>query len=220
MRPLAEYDVFIFDCDGVILDANKLKIEAMQYAIDSAGFSPAESLACCDYFAQNFGRSRFHHVQHFLDVILSIALADKDAIYTFILDAYSAQCKELYLSANLTSGFLDFIAANPTQIKYVASGSAQEELRWVFTQRALSMHFSDVLGSPTAKPDILADIIARHSIDSRFLMIGDAVSDFEASQKNKIDFLGYLKHSTVLDKMQALSKTHSFKTIIDWSEIC
>jgi phosphoglycolate phosphatase-like HAD superfamily hydrolase len=219
MLLLSEYDVFIFDCDGVILDANKLKIEAMQYAIESAGFSTPQSLACCDYFAKNFGRSRFHHVQYFVDVILNVSVTDKDATYTLILEAYSAQCKTLYLNANMTSGFLAFIAKHG-QEKYVASGSAQEELRWVFTQRALSVHFSDVLGSPTQKPDLLADIIARHPVTTRFLMIGDAVSDFEASQKNQIDFLAYLKHSTVLDKMQALSKTYSFKTIMDWSEIC
>ena len=33
MPPLNDYEVYIFDCDGVILDSNQLKIKAMKQAL-------------------------------------------------------------------------------------------------------------------------------------------------------------------------------------------
>ena len=39
MHQLSNYDLCIFDCDGVILDANTIKINAMAKAVIDAGFS-------------------------------------------------------------------------------------------------------------------------------------------------------------------------------------
>lgn len=72
MPLLSEYEVYIFDCDGVILDSNHLKIEAMKNALEAHFSAQDLTEACVDYFRHNFGKSRFHHVAHFLDSILAI----------------------------------------------------------------------------------------------------------------------------------------------------
>ena len=109
MPLLSKYKVYIFDCDGVILDSNQLKIEAMKNALE-AHFSDQGLIAqCVNYFRHNFGKSRFHHVTHFLDTILDIEEEQKGEFEQLILADFSKQCRSLYLSAELTSGFMSFL---------------------------------------------------------------------------------------------------------------
>ena len=58
MNQLSKYDVIIFDCDGVIFDSNKLKIDAMRESLDSLSIRQDVVEQCCSFFAKNFGKSR------------------------------------------------------------------------------------------------------------------------------------------------------------------
>ena len=49
-------------------------------------------------------------------------------------------------------------------------------------------------------------------------MIGDAVSDFEASQSNTIDFICYIPFSNVAQRMRALADTHQFEVLDRWPQ--
>lgn len=214
MHPIYSYELYIFDCDGVILDSNALKVQAMKKALESLHFESREVDECINYFANNFGKSRFHHIEHFIINILSIKEIDKARIEEQILNSFSQQCQELYLTAKLTPGFLELIQSLPGR-KYVASGSEQNELRAVFKSRGLEQHFVQVFGSPTAKTTLLANILQIEA-NTKAVMIGDAVSDFEASRSNEIDFLCYIPYSNVAEKMQKLSETYRFDIIKCW----
>lgn len=217
MRPIADYDVYIFDCDGVILDSNQLKIDAMHKALSALVTDATRVKACVDYFRDNFGRSRFHHVDIFIEQFL---LLDKNKVTETkqsILDAYSMQCKSLYLQAELTPGFIDFI----TQLKgkkFIASGSEQQELRDVFSTRGLDSYFDEIFGSPTKKSDLVANILDKTKA-SNAIMFGDAVSDLEAASINNIDFIGYLPFSNVKEKLVSLADKGAYKVIDKWSEL-
>ncbi|MEH6595067.1 MAG: HAD hydrolase-like protein [Colwellia polaris] len=214
MHQIYSYEIYIFDCDGVILDSNTLKIQAMKKSLEVLCFESSEIEQCINYFANNFGKSRFHHVEYFIESILNVKKSDKDIIAKKILKSFSKQCKELYLTANLTPGFLEMIQSLPGR-KYVASGSEQNELRSVFKARGLDQYFVQVFGSPTAKSSLLANIL-KLEIDKKAVMIGDAVSDFEASRDNEIDFVCYIPFSNVTEKMQMLAVTHNFDTLQSW----
>lgn len=217
MPLLSDYAVLIFDCDGVILDSNTLKVQAMQEAIAHAGFSSDHAARCGQYFADNFGRSRFHHIQYFVDTLLPVLQADKAQVYDAILTHYANACKSLYLQAPLTDGVLA-VLEGCTQDKYIASGSDQEELRWVLAQRGLNTFFKAIYGAPTKKAQIVGDILQQYPKGIKSLMLGDAVSDFEAAQHNQIDFLAYLPYSNVPDKMRALAQTHGFSVWNHWKD--
>lgn len=211
MRPLSSFDVYIFDCDGVILDTNRLKIDAMGQALQSLQKFPAEEIdQCLHYFAENFGKSRFAHIRHFVDDIFT--LPDADEYYEVILEQYSSACRALYLQAAIAPGFLNFV----TQLdgdKYVASGSVQDELRWVFAQRSLDRYFRGIFGAPLAKGRIVADI-QKINAEKSIVLIGDSESDFYASKENNIDFVFYSKFSLVQDKMLTLAGEYGF-TVLD-----
>ncbi|MEF1210741.1 hypothetical protein REH77_01085 [Vibrio alginolyticus] len=123
MHPLFNgYDTVIFDCDGVILDSNNLKIDAMRNALRMAQVSELEIDKCCTYFKANFGKSRFHHVSYFVEHFITNA---DEALYERILNCYSKQCEELYMEAQLTPNFIAAITDCPAKL-YVARKAYQK----------------------------------------------------------------------------------------------
>jgi len=217
MLQISNYDIYIFDCDGVILDSNVLKIDAMYKALVTCGFKRNEVDLCVDYFKNNFGLSRFHHVKYFLTNFITVNKIDVEKVEVDILNHFSKQVKTLYLSAEITPGFVSFISSLNGD-KYVASGSEQQELRDVFKQRGLDIHFKQIFGSPTSKSELIRRVV---SLDSsmRYVMFGDAVSDFNACCDNKIDFIYYAPYSNVKNKMKSLADENGFIMLDSWPVI-
>lgn len=211
MHPIYNYDVYIFDCDGVILDSNQLKIDAMEVALLNIISDSEKVTLCVDYFRHNFGRSRFHHVDVFIEKYLLLDEADIEKTKHSILSAYSSQCKTLYLSANITPGFIELIE-KLQGTKYVASGSEQEELREVFHARGLDKYFTGIYGSPTKKTELVSNILQIADTNNA-IMLGDAISDFEAAEENEIDFIGYLPFSNVKEAMIERCKNSNSNSI-------
>lgn len=217
---MPKYRIFIFDCDGVILDSNYFKIDAMRNALIRNNFTNIEVNASINYFKNNFGNSREHHVNEFLknhkkNDIESSNLAKK------IIHDYSHQVKEMYMDCDLTDGF-DFIFQNFGSFKkYIASGSNEQELKLVFQRRKLDKYFVGIYGSPQTKTNNIRNIIHQNQDVSKdeIVMIGDSVSDYQSARKENIGFLGYLKYSLVSKKMLELSKIHDFKILNHWQEL-
>lgn len=212
MRPLDNYDVYIFDCDGVILDTNRLKVDAMGRALRGLQQFPAAEIdQCLQYFAENFGKSRFAHIRHFVDDIFALNASDADEYYGVILEQYSSACRALYLEAAIAPGLVSFVTELDGD-KYVASGSVQDELRWVFAQRGLDRYFRGIFGAPHPKRGIVADI-QKNNPGKSIVFIGDSESDFHASTENNVDFVFYSKFSLVQDKMLALAGEYGFTVL-------
>jgi len=217
MRPFSDYDTLIFDCDGVILDSNTLKIEAMRSALIESGLTAIEVDSCTNFFKNNFGKSRFYHIDYFVEELLKVKPENTEQFKKDLLASYSKQCKSLYLLAELTPFVIDVISTS-TASKYVASGSEQEELRGVFQQRKLNILFKEVLGSPEKKVNHVTNILAKQP-SSRAVMIGDAVSDLEAAKDNNIDFIFYSPFSNVEDKMRDLCLKFNYRIIDSFEEV-
>lgn len=214
MRSIDNYDVYIFDCDGVILDSNNLKIEAMKQSIENCSYSFDSVNGCIDYFKMNFGKSRFHHVKYFVDNILKVEERNKEVEYEKIIAKYSQLCSRLYEKSDITPGFVKFLSTL-TGDKYVASGSEQKELRNALSFKGLTPFFSEIYGSPTRKVDIVRDIVANNP-HAKVVLFGDSISDFEAARDNNVDFYAYLEYSNVENQMKELSTVHHFPTIYDY----
>jgi len=217
MQDLTNYNTFIFDCDGVILDSNKLKISAMYCTLVELKFCDEEIDKCVNYFSNNFGKSRFHHVKQFIMEFLTVKLEDQVCVEKNILELYSEKCKLLYIKAEITPGFIDFISRLKGR-KFVASGSEQNELREVFKIRKLDVLFDGVFGSPTAKNTIVKNILSTIP-KATSLMFGDAISDLEAAKSNSIDFVAYLPYSNVVYELSEKAAVFGYKSINQWTEL-
>ncbi len=217
MHPFNEYDLIIFDCDGVILDSNQLKIDAMKNALIDAGCSNNEINECSHFFANNFGKSRFYHIDYFIENFIDMADKDDDKIRDILLESFSTQCCELYLQASEADG-VSAVLKRSNAIKCVASGSEQNELQKIFLQRELSQYFTLILGSPTKKVDLVKTILFENSY-SRAVMIGDAISDLESASFNGIDFIYYSPLSNVDSQMRELCTSQGYRVIDSFSEV-
>lgn len=214
MRPLSDYDIYIFDCDGVILDSNQLKVEAMRQALFECIGAHEKINECLDYFKRNFGTSRFNHINIFINDILTLSVSERKKAYDELLSCYSVRCKQLYLKAELTPGILEFVQGLSGK-KYIASGSEQNELREVFKDRGLDLHFEKILGSPEAKVNLVANILSDTCFNA--VMFGDAISDMKAALDNSIDFIAYLPYSNVRDELVLESRNRGFTIMETWS---
>ena len=217
MRPFNEYDLLIFDCDGVILNANTLKIEAMRNALIESGISTNEVETCTTFFKNNFGKSRFYHVDYFVEKLIKIEAANVELFKINLLASYSKQCKCLYLLAELTPFVSDVLGAS-SSTKYVASGSEQQELRDVFKQRKLDTYFKEILGSHEKKVKHVTNILASYP-SAKAVMIGDAISDLEAAKDNNIDFIFYSPFSNVEEKMRDLCVKFNYRIVDSFEEV-
>ena len=217
MLHVSDYDFYIFDCDGVILDSNQLKIDAMKNALCQRVNNSVEVENCIEYFRSNFGKSRFHHIEVFLAKYVTHRENETLSYRNEILKSYSTQCKKLYLKAELTPGFLDFISSLKGN-KYVASGSEQQELRDVFSQRSLDKFFVKIYGSPVSKSENVKKIV-NEEFSNDAVMFGDAVSDLNASIDNEIDFIAYTAYSNVVATLTLECKRNNSLIINDWSTL-
>ena len=210
----SDYSAYIFDCDGVIFDSNDLKITAMKRALEEQFSESSLIESCINYFSENFGMSRFHHISYFLDEIFDIDSSLKSEIEKKILNSFSLKVKHLYLSADLTPGFMQFLN-NCNGRKFVASGSEQNELRAVFKERKIDQYFDGIFGSPTPKSDLI-NIILKKECSKDIVMIGDAESDMLAAQANDIDFVFYYPYSNVKTRMNDYCSLYKYKIIHDF----
>lgn len=217
MQSIHNYDVYIFDCDGVILDSNQLKIDAMENALRDFSFESSLINKCIEYFSKNFGLSRFHHVDVFIEKILHVEPDDKEKIRSGILKKFSDQCHSLYLKAQITPGFIDFISSVEGS-KYIASGSEQTGLMKVFEERGLGDYFLKIYGSPETKSNLVVKILDDEQ-SKNAVMFGDAISDFEAATKNGIDFIAYTPYSNVKDALTMLAANNGCRVLNSWGDV-
>lgn len=195
MLPLADYRTWIFDCDGVILDSNRIKTEAFRRAVLEYGNSAAD--AFIEYHRRNGGLSRFEKFGHFFSSILKCE-QPSERIARALEKFSSSVLKELDHCA-IDSGLFPLMERIPAAARrIVISGGDQIELRDVLERRELSGLFQDVFGSPETKNAIINREIATGVISKPTIFIGDSRLDYETAAAFDIDFV-FIAHWTQFD---------------------
>lgn len=219
MKGFYEYDIYIFDCDGVVLDSNGIKIDAMERAIRSSCGVESGVEESIRYFKNNFGRSRFHHVRKFLESFLVLSCGFMPAqVESEILEKYAAVLEDMYKKSNFLDGFQDVLNCLEGEF-YVASGSEQEQLLRVLQHKLVATKFTEILGSPTPKTENVKKIISGVSCGDSILMIGDSLADLEAAEKNNIDFWGIFGVSNTPDILVSECRAKGYPCVKEWSDV-
>ena len=219
MKKLNSSVVYTFDCDGVVLDSNQIKVDAMRESLEVCGFSKKSVQSCIDFFRKNFGISRYKHIEHFIDNILDIKSKNKNLISQKLLANFSKRVSTQYLQANFCDGFLEFVKVNKNQCNIV-SGSDQIELIDVLSKKGIISRFDYVLGSPTTKIDNLINLKKHYSNSVVHYYFGDALGDYEAAISAGYLFFGVLGYSLVSSQLKDKCITNhceyarSFKEIL------
>ncbi|ERT18523.1 HAD family hydrolase [Pseudomonas putida SJ3] len=183
---LGDYATLVFDCDGVLLDSNKVKTQAFYQAALPYGEMAAQALA--DHHVANGGVSRYKKFSYFLEHI--VAQHVEGPTLEQLLHRYAEHVRSGLLSCDIASGIRELRAKTPNTRWLIVSGGDQTELREVFAQRKLAEMFDGgIFGSPDAKEEILAREQRNSNIVSPALFIGDSKYDFKAARESNLDFL-------------------------------
>lgn len=185
----ASYATLVFDCDGVVLDSNKVKTQAFYNAALPYGEAAAQALV--DYHVANGGISRYRKFEYFLDTLVARHARDTDGPgLQSLLNAYAEAVRHGLLNCAVTPGLAQLREATPDARWLIVSGGDQAELREVFAQRGLAQMFDGgIFGSPASKDEILSAQLATGNIRPRALFIGDSRYDHVASATAGLDFL-------------------------------
>jgi HAD superfamily hydrolase (TIGR01549 family) len=187
MFDISNYDVYIFDCDGVILDSNKLKSEAFRDALAGEPRDKIDDLV--DFHKINGGISRYEKFKYFYEVIHP-SIDKEDECKKAIL-RFGKIVSERLKVVDCIPGVEDFLKSSKSLSKelYVNSGGDEKELRSLFTKRNLSEYFNKIYGSPDTKEKNLEKILNSYQESTRYLFFGDSKSDYLAAKAFNIDFV-------------------------------
>lgn len=184
----ADYDTLVFDCDGVILDSNRIKSAAFRTV--TAPFGAEASARFLDYHHRHGGISRNEKFAHFLDAFVTVAPADRERLLGGLLRDYAAICARELLACPLIPGVAALLASIPPRVAaHVVTGGAQSEVRAVFAARGLDRHFASILGSPTSKHDNMRLLAAAGALRGRALYFGDAELDMQLAEEFGLEFV-------------------------------
>lgn len=184
----ADYDTLVFDCDGVILDSNRIKSAAFRTV--TAAFGAEASARMLDYHHRHGGISRNEKFAHFLDAIVVVAPADRERLLGGLLRDYAAICARELLACPLIPGVAALLASIPPSVAaHVVTGGAQSEVRAVFAARGLDRHFTSILGSPTSKRDNMRLLAGAGALRGRALYFGDAELDMQLAEEFGLEFV-------------------------------
>lgn len=191
----SKYKTLIFDCDGVILDSNKLKTQGFYNAVLSDGVPYAEALV--DFHLRNGGISRYKKFSYYLSSINNKSSLSLD----FLLNEYKTHVFLGLLDCDMSLGFEEFIVTKRKSHNMVISGGDHSELTEVFDKRNISHFFAGgIHGSPLDKETIIRNQISDGNLIFPALFFGDSKYDYEVAFKFGIDFIYLSQLSEIIDK--------------------
>jgi phosphoglycolate phosphatase-like HAD superfamily hydrolase len=213
------FDLWIFDCDGVLLDSNEMKSQAFAAAL--AGYDAQAVTRFLAYQKTTFGMSRFHVMAAFFPEFLGRHAREGEV--EAVLERFGRFCAENYPRQPVTSGTLDLLRQLNVRGKraYIASGSEQTELRATLEQIGLADHFADIFGSPRSKTDLIGDILAIEAgaDPQRTLFLGDATADYRAAAHHGLSFLQVEAFAADPEGMRQLREKAGFPRVETLSDI-
>lgn len=221
---LHKHPVWVFDCDGVILDSNRIKTDAF-HSCTAAKYGESAARELVNYHVKNGGISRFKKFEWFLKEVLKKDFEPSE--HETLCLSYGEEVKSKLLEASYTKGFLNVLDRLNTSGKhvYVVSGGFQDELRDVFETRGLSNKFTAIYGSPTDKLSILQSLKDQGIALEKGIFFGDAKADFTAALSQNMTFVFVTGYSEALDWLKTYQMEHAhdaaktFQTIHDFSEL-
>jgi len=164
---LSFYKTFVFDCDGVLLDSNRIKTEAFRSAAIPYGEGVAEAL-----------------VEH------------KEPLLQELLSDFAETVKKGLMRCDVAKGLTALREMTAKSRWMIVSGSDQNELRDIFALRGLDNLFDGgIFGSPEGKNDIVKRELELENITQPALFFGDSRLDHQVAMHNGIDFVFVSKWS-------------------------
>lgn len=215
---LKRYKTLVFDCDGVILDSNQLKIQAYQDAAMGFGASETEAKELVDYHVKLGGISRYHKFEHFLRDIQHRPV--QDALMQDLLQRFSHEVVQGLLKCKIAAGLEQLRRTTAHARWMLVSGGDQSEKNAVFAKLGIAKLFdAGIFGSPDYKDDILAREKVSGNLQLPALFFGDSRYDHEAATRADFDFV-FVSDWTDFVGWQEYCAQHNITIINKLEDVC
>jgi HAD superfamily hydrolase (TIGR01549 family) len=185
---LKQYKTLVLDCDGVVLNSNKTKVNAYFEVAKRNGGTDAQAQALVDHHVQKGSFPRNGKIEYYLKEILKQDVTDEvmqQYMHTFeeFLDKALMECE-------VSQGLIPLRNESLHTKWMMLSGGDQRELRTIFARRNLADLFdAGIFGGPDTKDLVLAREKANGNLQLPALFIGDSKYDFEAATRAGLDFV-------------------------------
>ncbi|MFV8755817.1 HAD family hydrolase [Nannocystaceae bacterium ST9] len=179
--------VAVFDCDGVLLDSNPVKLAAFRVAL--ADEDPARVEVLLGEHLRTGGVSRFAKLERFYREIQPVE--DPEIAIAVALRRFSDAAREGLRTCSAIAGveaLLSRLSGQGTAI-HVISGGEQDEVREALLGRGWGGYFAGIHGSPTRKRDHMAALRERGSLPIGALAFGDAELDVRLAEEFGLRFV-------------------------------
>ena len=181
------YGGVVFDCDGVLLDSNRIKAQAFREVV---AMHPAEAVDLfCAYQQANPGLHRRQLFAHFFHEILRDPAADAQTEQA--VAAFAARTLAALQSCAAVPGAMELVrrldAAGLPCV--VVSAAEAADLALLLGRRGIAGHLKAIRGGDRPKADHIADLLGAGVIARPLLYFGDSRADMEAAEASKARFV-------------------------------
>lgn len=209
------YNSLVFDCDGVVLNSNKVKTQAFYEAALPYGEGSAQALV--DHHIANGGVSRYRKFEYFLNQLVPTGAVGPSL--NELLNVYACKVREGLIGCDADPGLFELRKQTTAASWSIVSGGDQAELREVFSEKGLDQLFDGgIYGSPDSKDEILARELQAGRITRPALFIGDSRYDHEASVAAGLDFI-FVNQWTEFTGWKTYCDEHNIKSLANLSDL-
>jgi phosphoglycolate phosphatase-like HAD superfamily hydrolase len=176
----------VFDFDGVVLESADIKTNAFRQLFDGNDAAVAHHLA-------RQGVSRYEKFRYITTEILGRPYTQEDE------RRLGERLSELVLDAVLACPFVpgarELLERRARELPlFVASGTPEEELRRIASERGVADCFAGIYGTPPTKAQIIGRVIDETALTpADVVMIGDATTDLEGARAAGVRFVGRVR---------------------------
>ena len=128
-----DYYSYVFDCDGVVLNSNKLKTECFRELLNKEKKEHVDLFI--EYHVSNQGINRYEKLRYFFEQIRKVNNYEDE--YNFLLKKFTELSFEKLCNSNFTDGIVDFLSKLKYKNcnSYIVSGSDENELKKIFEKK-------------------------------------------------------------------------------------
>jgi HAD superfamily hydrolase (TIGR01549 family) len=204
---LKKYRTIVFDCDGVVLNSNKTKVNAYFEVAKRNGGTDEQAQALVDYHVKLGSFPRNGKIEYYLKEIAKQPVTD-ETIQRY-LDTFEDILDKTLMECEIASGLNELKDASRQAMWMLLSGGDQKELRKVFARRDLTQFFeAGIFGGPDKKDEVLAREKANGNLQSPALFLGDSKYDYEAATRAGLDFVFLSDWTEVADWREFCQSNH------------
>lgn len=207
-----DIDAIIFDFDGVLAESVDVKGQAFYELYEDAGKDIQDKVLA--FHEANGGVSRYDKIRYYEQTLCGRTPTEESVQSR--AERFSQIVEQRVIESDWVKGAKDFLETHSHTIPcYIASATPEDELRRITDRRMMSHYFEGIFGTPKKKSANLKMIIEDNGYSAeRVLMIGDAITDFDAAQINGTQFLGrriqgkelpFPGDTEIIDDLQVLS---------------